>query len=116
MKTRLSATHLIAAAVIGGAFSAGFFSGPAFAEQLQETTTFKFKFHYSADELTSTPKAEKLVNRLERAVRRSCGGDRKLSLKEHQAVSGCVTDTMKSTIAGFGSEAVAQAYKSRAGG
>jgi UrcA family protein len=116
MKTRISVTHLIAVAVIGGAFSAGFFSGPAFAEETQEVTPFEFKFHYTADELTSTPKAEKLVKRLERAVRDECGGDRKLSLKEQQLVRGCVADTMKSTIVTFGSEAVAQAYRSRVGG
>jgi len=117
MKTRISATHLIAVAIIGGAFSAGFFSGPAFAEELeQEVTPFEFKFHYSADELTSTPKAEKLVKRLERAVLDECGGERKMSLKERQLVSGCVAETMKTSIATFGSEAVAQAYRSRVGG
>jgi UrcA family protein len=116
MKTRLSATHLIAVAIIGGAFSAGFFSGPAFAEDTRASDPFKFKFRYSADELTSAAKAEKLVKRLEHKVRAECGGDRKLSLQEHQIVRACVAETMKSTIAGFGSEAVAQAYKSRVGG
>lgn len=116
MKTRISATQLLAVAIIGGAFSAGFFSGPAFAEQIQEVTPFKFEFRYSSAELTSTPKAEKLLKRLEGAVTRQCGGGRKLSLNEHRLVQGCVADTMKSTIATFGSETVAQAYRSRAGG
>jgi hypothetical protein len=56
------------------------------------------------------------VNRLERAVRRSCGGGRKMTLNEHKMVSDCVANTMRSTIATFGSETVAQAYKSRVGG
>lgn len=116
MKTRISATHLIAVAIIGGAFSAGFLSGPALAGELQETEQFEFRFHYTPDELTSTPKASKLVRRLESAVRGECGGDRKMSLKERELVSECVANTMKTAVARFGSEAVAEAYRSRVGG
>jgi UrcA family protein len=116
MKTKISATHLIAAAVIGGAFSIGFLSGPAVAGEFQETEPFEFRFQYKADELTSTPKATKLVRRLESAVRDECGGDRKMTLKERELVRQCVANTMKTTVARFGSEAVAEAYRSRAGG
>lgn len=119
MKTTLSTTHLIAVAVIGGAFATGFFSGPAFAspDPEQEAVPFDFKFEYKPTELTSAPKAEKLVSRLERAVRRECAdGNRKLPISEHRQVQACVNETMRSSIARFGSEAVAQAYKSRAAG
>jgi UrcA family protein len=117
MKTRISATHLVAAAVIGGAFSLGFFSAPVFAgAPEQEVTPFEFEFRYAADELTSTPKAEKLVKRLERAVRDECGGDRKMSLNELKLVEACMAETMKTSIARFGSETVAEAYRTRVGG
>src|SRR5215813_1258466 len=119
MKNPISTTHLIAVAVVGGAFATGFFSGPAFAatEPEQETVPFEFKFSYQPSELTSAPKAEKLVGRLERAVRRECAdGDRKIPVSQRAQVQACVNETMRSSIARFGSEAVAQAYKSRAAG
>ena len=117
MKSSLSSTHLIAIAVIAGAFGAGFFSGPAFADpDPQQTAPFEFKFNYSQADLASTPQAAKMLNRLEHAVRRECGGNRKMSLAEHKAADACVNETMKNSVSRFGSEAVAQAYKSRAAG
>ncbi len=115
--TRISTTHLIAAAVIGGAFAAGFFSGPALAEEPEQTATpFEFHFSYRSDELASLPKTEKMLKRLESRVRDHCGGDRKMSLAERELVSACVDATMRNSVTKFGSEAVAQAYRQRADG
>jgi len=117
MKTALSTTHLIAAAVIAGAFGIGFFSGPAFADQPgKQSAQFEFRFAYSPSELTAAPQASKLLNRLEHAVRRECGGNRKMSINERKTVDECIDRTMKASVPRFGSEAVAQAYKSRAAG
>ncbi|MDP3736844.1 MAG: UrcA family protein [Hyphomonadaceae bacterium] len=117
MKTP-STTHLIAAAVIAGAFTAGYLTGPAFAEQSQATEArpFDFDFVYAPEELSSTPKAEKLLKRLERKVRAECGGNRKMSVNEHAFVQACINETMQNSIAKFGSETVAQAYRTRADG
>jgi UrcA family protein len=117
MKTVLSTTNLIAAAVIGGAFAAGYFTGPAFAGQPEERTVpFAFDFAFSPDELASTAKAEDLVSRLERRVRSHCGANLKMSVAQRKDATACVEETMKTSISKFGSEAVAQAYKSRAAG
>lgn len=115
--TRISTTNLIAVAVIGGAFATGFFSGPALAgEPEQDVATFEFKFDYNPEELNSTPRAQKLLSRLERRVRAHCGGDRKMTLAEREFVAVCVDQTMQQSISKFGSDAVAQAYRSRAEG
>lgn len=117
MKTVLSTTNLIAAAVIASAFATGYVTGPAFADQPeQRAIPFTFDFVFSPDELTSTSKAERLVSRLERRVRAHCGAYLKQPVAERQDAMGCVEETMKSTIDNFGSEAVAQAYRSRAAG
>jgi UrcA family protein len=118
MKTMLSTTNLIAAAVIGAAFAAGFFTGPAFAGAPEEhqTTPFAFDFPFNPDELTSTAKAEGLVMRLERRVRSECGFNLKMPLTQRKDARACVEETMKASISKFGSEAVAQAYRSRAAG
>ena len=117
MKTVLSTTNLIAAAVIGGAFATGFFTGPAFAGEPEDRTIpFAFDFSFSPEELTSTPKAEQLVSRLERRVRAECGFNLKQSVAQRQEAMACVEETMKASVSKFGSEAVAQAYRSRAAG
>ena len=117
MKTALSTTNLIAAAVIGGAFAAGYFSGPAFAGEPEERTIpFAFDFAFTPDELTSTAKAEDLVSRLERRVRVHCGANLKMPVAQRAEAMACVEETMKASISKFGSEAVAQAYRSRAAG
>ena len=121
MKTMISTTHLIAVAVIAGAFAIGFFSGPALAgEPAAGATQFKFKFHFSPDELTSTPMAKKMLIRLERKVRDYCGANPKMPRAqrefEREMVGKCVSETMSKTIAKFGSATVAEAYKSRAEG
>jgi UrcA family protein len=109
-----SATHLIAIALIAGAFGLGFFSGPALAEeQVVPDQDFNFSFYYTPDELGSTPKAEKLLTRLEHAVRRECGANLRMTLSERTSAQACITKTMSASVARFGSEAVAQAYKSR---
>lgn len=118
MKTVLSTTNLIAAAVIGGAFAAGYFTGPAFAGEPEEERTipFAFDFAFSPDELTSTSKAEDLVTRLERRVRTHCGANLKMPVDQRRDAMACVEETMKASISKFGSEAVAQAYRTRAAG
>jgi len=118
MKTVLSTTNLIAAAVIGGAFAAGFVTGPAFAGEPEEQKgePFAFEFSFTPSELTSMAKAEGLVTRLERRVRSYCGANLKQSVSERHDTLACVEETMKSSISKFGSEAVAQAYRTRAAG
>ena len=117
MKTVLSTTNLIAAAVIGGAFATGFFTGPAFAGEPEERNIpFAFDFAFSQDELTATAKAEDLVSRLERRVRSHCGANLKMPVAQREDAMACVEETMKTSISKFGSEAVAQAYRSRAAG
>lgn len=117
MKTVLSTTNLIAAAVIGGAFATGFFTGPAFAGEPEDRTiAFAFDFSFSPDELTTTAKAEDLVSRLERRVRAHCGANLKMPVAQRAEALACVEETMKASVSKFGSEAVAQAYKSRAAG
>jgi hypothetical protein len=49
-------------------------------------------------------------------VRRECGGNRKMSINERKSVDACIDRTMKDSVSRFGSEVVAQAYKSRAAG
>ena len=118
MKTVLSTTNLIAAAVIGGAFAAGYFTGPAFAGEPEEQRTipFAFDFAFQPEELTSMGKAEALVTRLERRVRADCGANLKQPVSQRAKAMECVEETMKTSVSKFGSEAVAQAYRSRAAG
>ena len=118
MKTALSTTNLIAAAVIGGAFAAGYFTGPAFAGEPDEQRTipFAFDFAFSPEELTSTARAESLVLRLERRVRAHCGANLKMPIDQRRDAKACVEETMNASISKFGSEAVAQAYRTRAAG
>lgn len=117
MKTVLSTTNLIAAAVIGGAFAAGYFTAPAFAKPPEEKAVpFAFEFPFDREELTSTAKAEELISRLERRVRAECDANRKQPVVQRQKAMACVDATMRASISKFGSEAVAQAYRSRAAG
>jgi UrcA family protein len=114
MKTT-SSTNLIACAVIAGAFTVGFVSGPAFAEQ-ERHVPFKFEFNFSPNELTSITQAEALLVRLERDVRRHCMGNGRMSLEERRFANECMVETMKGSIDKFGSPALAQAWNSRADG
>ena len=114
MKTNTS-TNLIACAVIAGAFTVGFASGPAFAQH-DRNDPFEFRFTYSPNELATVPQAEALLVRLEQDVRRYCGGNRKMSVDERRFVETCIGATMKDSIAKFESPAVAQAFQSRAAG
>lgn len=119
MKSIVSTTNLIACAVIAGAFTAGFMTGPALAEEqpADARQPFKFEFTYGESEITSAAQAEKLLVRLRQDVRGYCGGDRKMSLDERRFVNACIDQTMADTISKFGSATVAQAYnKSRADG
>jgi len=114
MKTT-SSTSLIACAVISGAFTVGFISGPALA-QPDRDAPFEFQFNYSPNELTSASDAQSLLVRLEQDVTRYCGGGRKMSLDERRFVDTCIDKTMKDSVARFASSTLAQAFQSRADG
>ncbi len=114
MKTTAS-TNLIACAVIAGAFTVGFVSGPALAEPGPDAP-FAFQFTYSPTELTTVDQAGTLLVRLEQDVRRYCNGNRKMSVSERRLVNSCIETTMKDSIAKFDSQTVVQAYQSRAAG
>ncbi len=119
MKSIVSTTNLIACAVITGAFTVGFMTGPAMAEDqpADARVPFKFDFGFAASEMTSVDRAEKLLVRLRQDVRGYCGGNQKMSLDERKFVNACIDQTMADTISKFGSATVAQAYnKSRADG
>ncbi len=115
MTRLLNATHLIAIALIAGAFGLGFMSGPAMADEpeVRPDQPFAFQFDYGPDELVSAPKAEQLLSRLQHQVSRQCGGNLKMSLNERKFVDACIDRTMSAAVARLGSETVAQAYKSR---
>jgi len=112
MKTT-STTNLIACAVIVGAFTVGFASGPAFADP---QAAFKFEFKYSPAELATAPQAHALLVRLEQDVRRHCSGNNRMTLDERRLVKACMDETMKETIDKFGSQTLARVWNSRADG
>jgi UrcA family protein len=114
MKTMLSKTHLIAAAVIATAFTAGFASGPAFADKKSEQ--FTFDFSYEKAELTSSDTAAKLLTRLESKVKRFCAAQAPTGTRMKKGDPECFKRTMQTTVDGFGSSMVAELYKSRADG
>lgn len=117
MKTQSSATYLIASMTIAGALAVGFATGPAFAQKASfDTDTFKFRFAYQTSELDSAGSAEKLLLRLQREVRDHCGGTEKMSLDARSLVTECTNQTMRESIAKFGSATLAQAYETRTGG
>jgi len=107
-----TSTHLIAIALIAGAFGLGFMSGPATAEPLPPEEPFTFKFEYSPAELATMPKAEQLLARMHQQARRQCGGNLKMTLDEKKFVDACITKTVGDAVARLGNENVAQAYKS----
>ena len=109
-----SKTSLIATLAIAGAFTAGFASGPAYAQTLPEP--FKFDFRYDATELGSRESAEQLISRLHTAVSAYCGEKETMSLDERWSAKKCVKRTMSKTIDKFGNSTVAQAFQSRADG
>ncbi len=117
MKTLLNATNLIAAGVIAGAFATGFFSGPAFAEEVTlKSEGFQFKFAYEQSELATSDGANKMLIRLERQVKRFCANQAPTGTRLKASAKECVTRTMTDSVAGFGSAALAQAYKERSSG
>jgi UrcA family protein len=113
MKSMISATHFVAAGIIAGAFTVGFISGPAFAQQAE---TFGFKFKYEQSELGSADSARKLLARLESQVTKFCKNEAQTGSRLKKADPACVTATMDQTVASFGSDTVAQVYKSRTNG
>jgi UrcA family protein len=116
MKTTISATHLIAAAVIGSAFAVGFLSGPAFAEP-DSTKPFEFSFKYDPSELKSEEGAKTVLARLQQSVTRQCTSETTGSrLKLTEKARACINETMAKSVANIGNSTLAQAYKSRADG
>ena len=114
MKTMISRTHLIAAAVIATAFTAGFASGPAFADKKSES--FQFNFPYDKAEFTTSDSAAKLLTRLESKVKRFCAAQAPTGTRLKKGDDECRKRTMQQTVDGFGSSMVAELYKSRADG
>ena len=109
----LSKTHLVAAAVIATAFTAGFASGPAFADK--KTDKFKFDFAYEKSEFATSDSAAKLLTRLEGKVKRYCANIATGSRLPRRDDT-CFKTTMDETVAGFGSSTVAELYKTRTAG
>ena len=114
MKTMISKTHLIAAAVIATAFTAGFASGPAFADQ--KTEAFSFKFAYDKTEFATSDSAGKLLTRLESKVKRFCAAQAPTGTRLKKGDDQCFKRTMQQTVDSFGSSMVAELYKTRADG
>lgn len=115
MKTAVSKTHIIAAGVIAGAFTFGFISGPAFAEQAKaNSTAFGFQFSYEKEELATSDSAAKLLTRLETKVKRFCTNAAGTGTRLRNTDDGCITKTMEQTVASFNSSLVAEVYKNKA--
>lgn len=115
MKTT-SKTSLIATLAVAGAFTAGFLTGPASAQDQIYRGPFEFEFRYDAAELGNVQSAEKLVTRLEAVVSAYCGERPTMSPEEKFTTSKCVKRTMRASIDKFENSMVAQAFQSRADG
>jgi UrcA family protein len=89
---------------------------PAHADQAPASPEFAFKFSYDRSELQDAAKAEKLLVRLERAVRRHCDAERTKDLAARALVTDCIDTTMKDSMGKFGSSTLTQVYESRAAG
>lgn len=109
-----TSTPVIACILIVGALGLGFASGPAVAQSGNDA--FAFNFHFDRTDLTAPGGAERVLARLEQAVRRHCGDSRLVTLAEHKHVEACVNATMETNLAKFGSSDLAEAYRSRAVG
>jgi UrcA family protein len=116
MKTVPSATHLIAAGVIAGAFVVGFLSGPALAGEPPSAEAFKFDFESAPSELANSQSARGMLARLERNVQRQCGAYDRMPVADRKLIKACIDETMSNAVATFGSATLAEAYKTRTGG
>lgn len=115
MKTT-SKTSLIATLAIAGAFTAGFATGPASAQNQPYRGPFEFQFKYDAAELGSLDGAQTLLARLQSVVTAYCGNEPNLSPQERFEANKCVKRTMREAIAKFDNATVAQAFSNRADG
>lgn len=115
MKTT-SKTSLIATFAIIGAFTAGFATGPASAQNLPYKGPFEFEFRYDAAELGSLDSAQVLLARLQSVVTAYCGNYSNMSPQERFEMNKCVRVTMRNAIAKFDNATVAQAFSNRADG
>lgn len=115
MKTT-SKTSLIATFAIVGAFTAGFASGPASAQNTPYKGPFEFEFRYDAAELGSLDGAQNLLARLQSVVTAYCGNAPEMSPQERFDANKCVKMTMRAAIAKFDNATVAQAFSNRADG
>jgi UrcA family protein len=116
MKTAISRTQYVAAAVIAGAFAVGFMSGPAFADNKQKSEDFNFKFSYEPEEFATTDSASKLLTRLEGQVSKFCAGKAATGTRLRTVDKKCIKATMDQTVESFKSSVVAEVYKGRADG
>lgn len=112
MKNLFSLTPILVCAAFATAASVA----SAHADQAPSSPEFAFKFEYDRTELQDAAKAEKLLVRLERSVRRHCDADRSRPLSERALVKACIDETMKDSMGKFGSSTLTQVYQSRAAG
>src|ERR1700733_546031 len=78
--------------------AASILAEPAIAEpQDSRDAGFSFPFHYSPAELATAKGANRVVSRLEHAVRRECGDFGRMPIDQRQAVEACVGATMKAS-------------------
>jgi UrcA family protein len=115
MKTAISTTQFVAAAVIAGAFAVGFMSGPAFADN-KKSDAFNFQFAYEPEEFATSDSAAKLLSRLEDKVTKFCAAKGATGTRLRSVDKNCIKTTMDQTVASFKSSTVAEVYKGRAAG
>lgn len=92
------------------------FVATAHAQPADITDEFAFKFSYDPADLHDAGKAEKVLSRLERAVRRHCEAGVPRTIQDRALTRECVNRTMAESMDKFGSTLLTQAYQSRAAG
>ena len=95
---------------------AGFVATAHAQPQRDVTDDFAFKFAYDPAHLQDAGKAEKVLVRLERAVRRHCEAGVPRTIQDRALVRQCVDKTMVESMDKFGSSLLTQAYEARAAG
>ena len=113
MKTAISKTQFVAAAVIASAFAVGFMSGPAFADDKRKEE-FGFQFAFEPTEFATSDSAAKLLTRLESKVKKFCSANAvQTGSRMKKPDMECITKTMDQTVASFNSATVAEVYKNK---
>lgn len=95
---------------------AGFVATAHAQPQRDATDNFAFEFAYDPAHLQDAGKAEKVLARLERAVRRHCEAGVPRSIRDRALTRQCVDQTMADSMNKFGSSLLTQAYEARAAG